>query len=62
MNQDSPPRKLQERTEKHKCIRCLREIPAGEYFGNDFLCDVCAAKEGEYPLQSTEKGTMNDER
>ncbi len=41
-----------ERTGRHKCVSCLRVIPAGEYLRNDFLCDVCAAKD-EYPLQST---------
>ena len=41
-----------ERTGKHKCVQCLREVPAEEYLANDFLCNECAAKE-EYPLAST---------
>ncbi len=57
---EGPPRQLKERTEKHRCVKCLTEIPAEEYFANDFVCDQCAAKE-EYPLQSTPE-TMNDER
>ena len=49
---DAPPRHLKERTEKHRCIKCLTEIPRDEYLRNDFLCDKCAEVE-EYPLQST---------
>jgi len=55
MDPDVIPRKLNERTEKHRCIRCLEEVRAEEYFGNDFLCDECAAKEG------ASEETMNDE-
>jgi hypothetical protein len=40
--QDEPtPRNLPEHTGKHYCVRCLQEVPADEYFGNDFLCDKC---------------------
>ncbi len=50
---DEPtPRELPERTGKHFCVRCLSEVPADEYFRNDYLCDVCANSD-EYPLQST---------
>jgi hypothetical protein len=43
--QDEPtPRNLPERTGKHYCVRCLAEVPADEYFRNDFLCDKCAAQ------------------
>ena len=49
---DAPLRQLKERTEKHRCIKCLTEIPKDEYLRNDFLCDKCAEFE-EYPLQST---------
>jgi hypothetical protein len=49
---DAPPRQLKERTEKHRCIKCLSEVPRDEYLRNDFLCDKCAEVE-EYPLQST---------
>ena len=34
-----------ERTGKHKCVRCLRVVPAEEFLRNDFLCDTCAAEE-----------------
>jgi len=50
---EEPPRRLKERTEKHYCVRCLREVEKDEYLENDFLCDECAA--------IVEK-TMNDER
>jgi hypothetical protein len=59
---DATPRNLKERTEKHYCIKCLREIPAEEYLRNDFLCDKCVAVVEEYPLASTPQETMNDER
>jgi hypothetical protein len=55
MNPDAPPRKLNERTQKHKCIKCLAEVPAEEYFANDYLCNKCAEREEDFPLQSTEK-------
>ena len=50
---EEPPRRLKERTEKHHCVRCLREVDKDEYLENDFLCDECVA--------IVEK-TMNDER
>jgi hypothetical protein len=50
---EDPLRKnLSERTGKHLCVRCLREVEADQYFRNDHLCDTCAA-EGDYPLAST---------
>lgn len=57
---DATPRHLKERTEKHYCIKCLREIPAEEYFRNDFVCDQCSEIVEKYPLQSTPEG-MRDE-
>ena len=42
---DPTPRHLKERTEKHRCIKCLTEIPRDEYLRNDFLCDKCAEVE-----------------
>lgn len=45
-----------ERTGRHKCVQCLKEIPVDEYLKNDFVCNDCASKD-EYPLKST-----NDER
>jgi hypothetical protein len=50
---EDPPRQLKEKTQKHYCVKCLAEIPAEEYFRNDFLCDRCAETQEEYPLQST---------
>ena len=45
---EETPRRLKERTEKHYCVRCLKEVPRDEYLENDFLCDECvAAKEKE---------------
>ncbi|HYS56234.1 MAG TPA: hypothetical protein VER58_20945 [Thermoanaerobaculia bacterium] len=52
---DAPPRQLKERTEKHRCIKCLSEVPREEYLRNDFLCDNCAQAEDDFPLQSTPK-------
>jgi hypothetical protein len=44
--QDEPtPRNLSERTGKHYCIQCLREVPADEYLRNDMLCDECALRD-----------------
>ena len=54
--EEGPPRRLKERTEKHYCVRCLKEVPREEYLENDFLCDECVSAE-EKPPQ-----TMNDER
>ncbi|HEY4640663.1 MAG TPA: hypothetical protein VII75_04915 [Thermoanaerobaculia bacterium] len=48
---DDPLRSLPERTGKHRCIRCLAEVPADEYMRNDHLCDACAA-DGDYPAPS----------
>jgi len=54
MDPEALPRQLKEKSEKHYCVRCLREVERDEYFDNDFLCDSCAAE------QRTE--TMKDER
>ncbi len=62
---EATPRHLKERTEKHYCIKCLRQTPAEEYLRNDFLCEKCAEVAEEYPLRSTpdkdEGGRMKDE-
>jgi hypothetical protein len=50
-----PLRQLKERTEKHRCVKCLSEVPAEEYLRNDFFCDKCAEEEEQYPLRSTPK-------
>lgn len=52
MHDDPPPRALNERTGRHLCVKCLRQIAAEEYFRNDHICDECASKD-EYPLAST---------
>lgn len=52
MLDDFARRNLNERTGKHVCVRCLREVETEEYLRNDHLCDKCAA-DGDYPLAST---------
>ena len=52
MLDDAPRRKMNERTGRHVCVRCLSEVESEQYFRNDHLCDKCAA-EGDYPLAST---------
>jgi len=42
---DSVPKQLREKTEKHYCVKCLREVEKDEYLQNDFLCDECATPE-----------------
>jgi hypothetical protein len=43
---DEPtPRNLPERTGKHFCVKCRAEVPADEYFRNDFVCGKCAEEE-----------------
>ena len=53
MEPDAVPKQLKEKSEKHYCVRCLREVANDEYFDNDFLCDAC--------VDLVEK-TMKDER
>jgi hypothetical protein len=52
MVDDFARRNLSERTGRHVCVRCLREVESEEYLRNDHLCDRCAA-DGDYPLAST---------
>ena len=63
MLDDLPRGTVNERTGKHVCVRCLREVESEEYFRNDHLCDRCA-EEGDYPLASTPapKQKKNDPR
>ncbi|HET7437564.1 MAG TPA: hypothetical protein VFN10_22865 [Thermoanaerobaculia bacterium] len=57
---DKPvPRRLQERTGKHYCVRCLAEVSVEEYLRNDHICDQCAATD-EYPLKSTPNAKKNE--
>ena len=44
MEADSVPRQLREKSEKHYCVKCLREVERDEYLENDFLCDQCVAE------------------
>ena len=48
---DEIPRKLYERTGRHWCVRCLKEVSVEEYFRNDFACDACAVAEEGRRLQ-----------
>jgi len=47
MLDEQTPRDLAERTGKHRCIRCLADVPGDEYFANDHLCDSCAREENQ---------------
>ena len=58
MHDEPLPRKLNERTGKHICIRCLAEVETEEYFRNDHVCDKCAAEDST----NEEQGTRNEER
>ena len=51
-HQQRPLPKPGERTGRHKCTICLRDIPVEELLRNDYVCDACAEKD-EYPLAST---------
>lgn len=67
MNEEEPPRRLAERTGRHVCICCLKEILPAEYFQGDFACRDCAARVETYPLASTpaqpeERGAKSEER
>lgn len=46
MNDERPPQRPlpKERTGKHYCIECLREVPAEDYFRNDHVCNECGEK------------------
>jgi hypothetical protein len=53
MIDDEVPRKRSERTGRHFCTSCLKELAAEEYFAGDFYCADCAAKSDHYPLATT---------
>lgn len=53
MIDDEIPRRLSELSGRHRCIGCLAEVPAAEYFANDYMCDECADKSVSFPLAST---------
>jgi len=56
---ENTPRNLQPRTGKHKCIRCLAEVPEEVYFANDQVCDECAER---FERELAHDETMKDER
>ena len=45
MLEEETPRQLVERTGRHYCVRCLREVTLEEFLRNDHLCDACAETE-----------------
>jgi rRNA maturation endonuclease Nob1 len=47
VHDDRPRRTPKERTGKHYCIECLKEVPAEDYFRNDHVCDDCGRKKEE---------------
>jgi hypothetical protein len=61
VHEDETPRNLQERTGRHRCIRCLADVASEEYLRNDHLCDACAAEEEQYPLATTPEAKKKDE-
>lgn len=62
MADDEIPRKRPERTGKHLCAACLREVSAEEYFGGDFYCEACAEKLDAHPFASTPAPRRKRER
>ena len=58
---DAIPRNLAERTGKHRCIRCLAEVPADVYFANDQVCDECGERFENELTSKDEGGRMKDE-
>lgn len=57
---DGTPRRLNERTGRHVCIRCLAAVDAETYLRNDHICDACAAAEAQPPEPKAKK--KKDER
>lgn len=53
MSQDEIAKLLRERTGRHICIGCLRDIAADEFFRNDHMCDACSSGDSSYPLASS---------
>ena len=47
MRGTSAEKRKRERTGRHLCANCLKEIPSEEYFGGDFYCAECAKKAEE---------------
>lgn len=53
VDQERVPRGMPERTGRHYCAGCLREIPAEEFLSGDHYCRDCAASADDYPLATT---------
>jgi len=53
MSQDEIAKLLRERTGRHICIGCLRDVAADEFFRNDHMCDLCVNTDSSYPLASS---------
>lgn len=53
MSQDEIAKLLRERTGRHICIGCLKDIAADEFFRNDHMCDTCSSGDRSYPLASS---------
>lgn len=53
MSQDEIAKLLRERTGRHICIGCLRDVTADEFFRNDHMCDRCVNADSPYPLASS---------
>jgi len=53
---DEIPRKLYERTGRHYCIRCLKEVSAEEYFRNDFVCEACGPEAQSSNVPGSKEG------
>lgn len=53
MNDEGQPRQLPERTGRHLCVACLKEISLEEYLEGDFVCRECSSKMEKFPLAST---------
>ena len=58
---EETPRHLPVRSGKHRCIRCLAEVPAEEYFANDQVCDECGERFEKELNPKDEGGRMKDE-
>jgi hypothetical protein len=52
MHDEPLPCKLDERTGRHLCVRCLAEVSSEDFLRNDYVCNACAQQD-EYPLAST---------
>ena len=56
MNDDRTPRNLKERSGKHLCIECLKEVPSEEYLRNDYVCNECGEKKEERADADADRG------